>query len=163
MWRTPVCTDQGLPCVRGGGTAEPCRRGCNATVCNVLPRSGAVRAALEKSSVAVTTLRFYWAARSREGAGSMERDEPEERGGLGDAFSWDARRGASGTGGAQPPAYFGNFSAVKSSPPEAGEKPPTCMCGPSCWGPLTHLFGCAAREWVQFAFACRFRAPVPGG
>ena len=31
--------------------------------------SGAVRAALEKSSVAVTALRFYWLARSREGVG----------------------------------------------------------------------------------------------
>ena len=60
----------------------------------VRPRSGAAGAALENHRVAVTALRFYWPARSREGVGSMGRDGPVERSGLGDAALWDARRGA---------------------------------------------------------------------
>ena len=47
-------------------------------VCGIPPRSVAVRAALEKTSVAVTIVRFYWPVRSREGEGSMERDNPVE-------------------------------------------------------------------------------------
>ena len=44
----------------------------------------------------------------------MELDGPVELSGLRDAFSWDARRGAPWeSGGPQPPARFGNFSAVK--------------------------------------------------
>ena len=58
------------------------------------PRSGAVRAAFEKISVAVTIVRFHCPARSREGVGSMERDSLVERNGLRAAASWDARRAA---------------------------------------------------------------------
>ena len=50
----------------------------------------------------------------------MGRDGQVERNGLGDTFSWDARRGPPmGDQGPQPPARFWHFSAVKSAPPEA--------------------------------------------
>ena len=89
-------------------------------VCDVSPCSEAAGAALVKTSVAVTAIRFYWPARSQEGAGSMRRDGPVERNGLRDASPGDARRAApTGVRGPQPPAHFGDFSAVKSSPPEA--------------------------------------------
>ena len=72
--------------------------------------SGAVRAALEKSSVAVTALRFYWLARSREGGGSMGQDGPVERNDLGNASSGDARCGVQrGTGGRSPRRILGTF------------------------------------------------------
>ena len=58
------------------------------------PCSGAVCAAFEETTVAVTAIRFHCLARSREGGGSMGRDGPVERNGLGDAASWDARRAA---------------------------------------------------------------------
>ena len=74
------------------------------------PCSGVVRAALVEAPVAVTANRFYWAARSREGVGSMERDDPVECNGPGDAFSWDARRRVPrGTGGRSPRRILGTF------------------------------------------------------
>ena len=70
----------------------------------------------------ITIPRFHWPARSREGAGSMGRDGPEDRSCLGNASSGDARRAApTGDRGPQPPARFGDFSAVKSPPPEANK------------------------------------------
>ena len=79
------------------------------------PRSGAVRAALEKRSVAVTAIRFYWPARSREGVGRMGRDDLVERNGRRDASSWGARRGAHGSpGAAAPGAFWGLFRGEKS-------------------------------------------------
>ena len=97
--------------------------------------SGAVGAALVNTSVAVTSVRFYCPARSREGAGGMGRDGPEDRGCLRDAASGDACRGGPmGVRGPQPPAHFGNFSAVKSSPPEA-----TKPCSLSAFAEQTRL------------------------
>ena len=99
-------------------------------VCDVSPCSEAAGAALVKTSVAVTAIRFYWPARSREGAGSMGRDSPVARNGPGNASSGDARRAAPrGTGGPQPPARFRHFSAVKSAPPEANK--PNCRSAPA--------------------------------
>ena len=74
------------------------------------PRSRAVRAALEKRSVAVTASRFHWPARSREGEGSTGRDGSVERNGLRNAASWDARRAAPmGVRGPQPRRILGTF------------------------------------------------------
>ena len=113
------------PTTRLGGrliaapTVETGTSHAKTAVCKIHPRSGAVRAAFEKISVAVTIVRFHCPARSREGVGSMERDSPVERNGLRAAASWDARRAApGGTGGRS----FRHFSAVKSALPEAGEK-----------------------------------------
>ena len=97
--------------------------------CDASPCSGVGGAAFEETPVAVTAGRFYWPTRSREGAGSMERKSPVERNSLGNASPWDARRTAPrGTGGRSPPAHFGNFSAVKSSPPEANKPGATVCC-----------------------------------
>ncbi len=61
------------------------------------------------------------------------RDGSVEHNGLRNAASWDARRAAPmGVRGPQPPAHFGNFSAVKSSPPEAGERLPMRTGRPGC-------------------------------
>ena len=79
-------------------------------VCDVSPCAEAAGAALVKTSVAVTAIRFYWPARSREGAGSMGRDSPVARNGPGNASSGDARRAAPrGTGGRSPRRVFGTF------------------------------------------------------
>ena len=92
----------------------------------------------------------------------MERDEPEERGGLGDAFLGMHAAGPRGPGAAAPGAFWELFCGEKF--PAGGRGKASDMhVRPQLLGPLTHLFGCAAREWVQLAFACRFRAPVPGG
>ena len=57
----------------------------------------------------------------------MERDGLVERNGLGNAAHWDTRRGAPWESrGRSPPARFGNFSAVKSSPPEANKACRVC-------------------------------------
>ena len=64
-------------------------------------------------------------------------------------------RGPTGDRGPQPPARFGDFSAVKSPPPEAGEKLPMCIHCPGHWGGLPSApllkggaFGrCVRREW----------------
>ena len=75
-----------------------------------IPCSGAVGAALGKSSEAVMAIRFHWPARSREGAGSTGRDSPMERNGLGIASSGDARRAAqSESGGRSPRRVLGTF------------------------------------------------------
>ena len=89
----------------------PIRKFCKKLPCAVpTPRSGAVRAALEKSPVAVTAIRFHWPARSREGGGSMERDSPVDSNGLGDASPWDARRAAPRESGCRSPRrVFGTF------------------------------------------------------
>ena len=79
------------------------------------PCSEAVRAAFVETPVAVTANRFYWPARSREGAGSMGRDSPVERNCLRNASSWDARRAAQGSpGAAAPGAFWGLFRGEKS-------------------------------------------------
>ena len=79
-----------------------------------VPRSGAVCAAFEESSVAVTTSRFYWPARSREGVGSMGRDSPVERNGPGNASPRDARRAAPReSGGRSPRRVLGTFPRRK--------------------------------------------------
>ena len=63
----------------------------------------------------------------------MGRDGPVECSCPRDAASGDARRGGpEGDRGPQPPACFGNFSAVKSSPPEAGERLPMRTRHPGC-------------------------------
>ena len=74
--------------------------------CDASPCSGVGGAAFEETPVAVTAGRFYWPARSREGAGSMGRDSPVERSSLGNASPWDARRGAQGSPGAAAPGAF---------------------------------------------------------
>ena len=104
----------------------------------------------------------------------MERDSPVERNGLRDAASWDARRGTpTGVRGPQPPACFGNFSAVKSSPPEAGEslRPTPAIPvsksrwrGPGRWGHLSALAAgmlllCLSMDWPVQWFC--FLALVP--
>ena len=79
------------------------------------PCSEAVRAAFVETPVAVTVNRFYWPARSREGAGSMGRDSPVERNCLRNASPWDARRAAQGSpGAAAPGAFWGLFRGEKS-------------------------------------------------
>ena len=83
-------------------------------VCDVSPCSEAAGAALVKTSVAVTAIRFYWPARSREGAGSMGRDSPVERNGLRNAASGDARRAAPReSGGRSPGAFWELFRGEK--------------------------------------------------
>ena len=94
----------GNPGARSAGGVVRCR------VQSLTSHSGAAGAALEKRCVAVTAIRFYWPARSREGVGSMERDSPVERNGLGDASPWDARRAAPReSGGRSPRRVFGTF------------------------------------------------------
>ena len=86
-----------------------------AAVCKIYPCSEAVRAAFVETPVAVTANRFYWPARSREGAGSMGRDSPVERNCLRNASPWDARRAAQGSpGAAAPGAFWGLFRGEKS-------------------------------------------------
>ena len=64
----------------------------------------------------------------------MGRDSLVDRNGLGNASPWDARRAApTGDRGPQPPARFGDFPAVKSPPPEAGERQPARTRRPDCW------------------------------
>ena len=92
------------------------------------PRSRAVRAALEKSPVAVTIVRFDCPARSREGVGSMGRDGPVERNGPGNAFSWDARRAApKGTGGRGPRRVLGTPHRAEKSPAGGKQAWRTCV------------------------------------
>ena len=72
--------------------------------------SGAVRAALVKSSVAVTIVRFHWPVRSREGVGGSGQDNSEESNCLRNASSGDARCGVQrGTGGRSPRRILGTF------------------------------------------------------
>ena len=80
------------------------------------PCSEAVRAAFVETPVAVTANRFYWPARSREGAGSMGRDSPVERNCLRNASPWDARRAAQGSPGAAAPGAFWGLSLGEKSP-----------------------------------------------
>ena len=103
------------------------------------PRSRAVRAALEKSPVAVTIVRFDCPARSREGVGSMGRDSSVERNSLGDASPWDARHGAQGSPEAGPPARFGNPHRAEKSP--AGGKQAWRACVLPSNRPATGGFG----------------------
>ncbi len=101
-----------------------------------IPCSEVVRAAFEETSVAAAAGRIYWVTRSQEGAGGTEWDSLVERNGLGKCRSLGCTpRSLSGDRGPKPPAHFGNFSAVKSSPPEAGEKPPTRTRRSGCRGP----------------------------
>ena len=72
--------------------------------------SGAVGAAFEEGSVAVTAIRFHWPARSREGGSSMGRDSLVDSNSLRNAASGDTRRGAPrGTGGRSPRRILGTF------------------------------------------------------
>ena len=124
-----------------------------------IPCSGAVGAALGKSSEAVMAIRFHWPARSREGAGSTGRDSPMERNGLGIASSGDARRGPQGgPGAAAPGAFWGLFRGEKS--PAGGKQAHDARALPSnrpaCGGfgpmkasalagaPLSHAVGMTA-------------------
>ena len=84
-------------------------------VCGIPPRSVAVRAALEKTSVAVTIVRFYWPVRSREGEGSMERDNPVEYNGQEmPLLGMHAAEPQGGPGAAAPGAFWGLFRGEKS-------------------------------------------------
>ena len=68
-----------------------------------------------------------------------------------------------GSPGAAAPGAFWELFCGEKFPAGGRGKASDMHVPPQLLGPLTHLFDCAAREWVQFAFACRFRAPVPGG
>ena len=123
------------------------------------PRSGAVRAALEKRSVAVTAIRFYWPARSREGVGRMGRDDLVERNGRRDASSWGARRGAHGSpGAAAPGAFWGLFRGEKS--PAGGRRKGISLhllsrlMGPRTVPQHGEGSGCTAK-------ICRLQPPFP--
>ena len=114
------------------------------------PCSEAVRAAFVKTPVAVTANRFYWPARSREGAGSMGRDSPVERNCLRNASPWDARRAAQGSpGAAAPGAFWGLFR---------GEKSPAGGQGKGC----RHASAAPAAETADATLAADSR-PYGGG
>ena len=79
-------------------------------MCKLYPLSEAARAAFEETSLAAAVSRFYWPARSREGAGSTVRDGPEESNCWRNAASWDARRAAPReSGGRSPRRILGTF------------------------------------------------------
>ena len=88
------------------------------------PRSGALGAAFEEASVAVTAIRFYWPARSSDGVPGDDAHRPIGLNSFRVATPGDARRAAPwGPGAAAPGAFWGPSPRGKVPRRRPGEGP----------------------------------------
>ena len=125
------------------------------------PRSGALGAAFEEASVAVTAIRFYWPARSSDGVpgdDAHRADWPEQLPCCHPPGMHAAQ--PHGDRGPQPPARFGDPHRAEKSPAGGLEKARDMQGAPRLMRPLTR-HAPRVGEHLPGHLSVALRAPPP--